>query len=367
MSRKVTIVAQAPLWTSLGWSQKLPWLSWELERQIDETDKFSVQARLTTGLVEDWILRGLGRELRLYDRYGQLSWRGYVNELEGVIEGVKISVGPLANLANRIRVRYTDFTSQQATFTTSLDDTASQTGYGIRYLVVQVGTMSQTSAESVRATYLEESKDPEISESVEERDQANLALSAIGYEEMINYPYYNAASGAYTVREKEIDLIANEPNGIFPADYGSVEPNSLSVFRPETEFQPAKTLLDELVKLGGDSDNERRIYSLRPSLGFWIRKVPDQIKYVKRLKGIAVMNEGLADVLAIQPGEWMISTNRTALDMAKTDLRQDNRSRFIEKVSVDSQGNIDFSHGKTGTLAQKLAKFVASQEGYSNL
>lgn len=114
-------------------------------------------------------------------------------------------------------------------------------------------------------------------------DNFTITLQCEGYAAFLDYEYQNAASGAYTLREKLIQLLTTEPNSIFSTDYSLVETNTLSVLKEELNNKKALQIMKDLIKLGGDSNNNRRIFGITEGRKLLVEEIPSVAEYLTPL------------------------------------------------------------------------------------
>lgn len=107
-----------------------------------------------------------------------------------------------------------------------------------------------------------------------------VSLECVGYITYLEYVYTNTATSSYTLREKVIDVLVAEPNGVISTDYAYIETNTLSVFEEETGNKSGLQIIKDLIALGGDSNNNRRIFGLREGRKLFIEEIASDIEYL---------------------------------------------------------------------------------------
>lgn len=310
--------------------------------------------------VSDWIESGLGRDIRAFGDSGSRIWEGFVNQISVSYGNLAIARGPLLDIANRVQVKYTDFTVGQAAITTAQNDTDSQTVYGIRHKVVSTGSISSTNADSIRNTYLQEYKLPELTQTLSSQpNETLLTLDCLGYVEWLDYPYNEITNTTYTLREKVLEVLGDDPNDVFSTNYANIETNTLSVFRMDTEYRLASTVLSDLIGMGGSSNNNRRLFGVYDDRICYLQEVPTTtVKYRFNLRDGHLYEQNLGDIspYSIRPGYWLEVVDFLPIQSTATELRENPSMIFIESVSYTSPYDFSINGGKTGTLTQQLAK-----------
>ena len=57
--------------------------------------------------VDDWYQNGLNRDVKAYDQFGNIIWRGKINKVTVNIAGLTQSRGELMNIGNRVSTIFT--------------------------------------------------------------------------------------------------------------------------------------------------------------------------------------------------------------------------------------------------------------------
>jgi hypothetical protein len=310
---------------------------------------------------EDWIADGLGRHIETYNPSLEKRWEGFVNTVSVIFGPLSFTLGPLRDTVNRDVLKFNDFSTGVSDITSVANDTDSQAIYGILYKVLSGGKVSSTTADNLRDTYLQENKYPEAAQALGAPGDISITLECLGYGEMLNYPYRNTGDSTYTLREKLIDVINDEPNSIFSSDTSRIDANTLSVFEEEKEYRMGLDVVKELVAMGGDGNNNRTIFGIYEDQTPVYGEIPATVKYNQRLSDMGI-NIKTATGQVVEPwevevGQWVMFTDfLVGRDVPNDTFRTDPRIMFIESVTFTAPNDIQLGGGKTDTLSQKLAK-----------
>ena len=364
----VSIFVSDPLW---GSTQKSP-IVWGNNGMSTYTDSVSVAggydtASITKGVpilvINEWVQDGLGRDVEISNPYLGIRWNGFVNEIIIGMGVASFTIGPLINLANRVYVNYSDFTTGETETTEVANDTDSQADHGIIVKVLSGGKVSGVTAGNIRDTYLTERAYPDASQTLGGQD-LSLQLNCLGYRHMLSYPYNNkiGTEETYTAREKIIDVLEADPNSLFTVNESTMGTNTLSVFKREDKNRDAYTIIKELVAMGGDTSNERMIFGIYEDREPVYKATPTDVAYQVRMSSLGARLENTAgqsvEPWEIVPGKWLeFSDFLPGVDIPyATTLRKDPRRMFIESVSFTIAYDLQLTGGKTDQLPQMLAK-----------
>lgn len=332
---------------------------------------------LTLVEAEDWYENGLGRQIKTYNPAGVVIWEGFVNQVTlnaGALSQIR---GPLMEVANRVSTVYSplDVTvyppvSGTTTVTTIAENTASQAQYGIIEKVVSAGTTTDENAEKVRDVFLNENRNPktsgQVSLSLGSAQNTVITLDCIGNVNWLTAYIYNNASTAFElVSDKIIAIIAADPNSYLSASVNEIEENSFLTPAVENRNRFAWDILTELVSLGNDVNDTRRLFGVYADRVPYYTSQPKTIAYHHRLtdpaQAVTTPTGALVYPWDVQPGKWLhvpdflIGRSFPASD----NLADDPRNLFIESVDFTAPATISIS-GETagGSLNQLLAKLT---------
>ena len=331
----------------------------------------------TVDEMEAWLSDGLNRHVEVYSPDQVLVFEGFVDQITYSAGTLTATRGPLMNIANRISVVYTPILSDDEdppvtgtqTTTEIVDNETSQDKYGIVEQVFSAGTLYPDSAEALRDAYLEEIAWPETSETIGigSTSEPSVELSILGYVSRLN-TYITQDTTTQSIQISDPDgtgklqqLIADDPNGIFPADYTGMEENNLLAQQYENENRTGWAAMQELVELGNDTDNTRMTLGVYAGRRVVYATIPTDVEYEHRIADRAMRVERYGtghevrpwDVL---PARWTFLPDYMVGRQVPVDRRQDPRYIFIESVSFSAPYNVDLTGSKVGTIRQLLAK-----------
>jgi len=327
---------------------------------------WSAQIGLTDNrqAAENWVETGLGKHVQVHNPALSIIWEGFVNQVTVAIGPLSLTIGPLLDVCNKVHGRYTDFTTNLAMVTSTAQDTTSQTKYSIRYRIVNIGQVSSTTADKIRDTFLAENKYPKVSQSVGQSTDISISLECLGYVHMLDYPYLDANSGTYTLREKLLDILADEPNSLLSARTDRIDANTLSVFKLETDGKKAIDAIRDLVNMGAASTNDRMLFGLYAERLPVYTQVPTAVEYVQRLAGggpIKSSTEADLQPWDILPGKWLHFTDLLIGRKMDMDVLLNNPNlMFIESVKFSFPDSLGLTGGNAGKLSQQLSKLGLS-------
>jgi len=320
--------------------------------------------------IEDWIERGLGRHVEIYNPALVKIWEGVVN-LIGVGAGpLAQTVGPLLDIGNRASVMYAPIldatvdppvvgTTQPTTIAENAD---SQARYGIIEKVLSGGTSTTDDAERYRDTYLNEHAWPESGETVTPGggSEPSVRLDCLGYGAFLGaYAYNTTTTGTTTASVKVQAVLAADPNGLFSTDYTGIETNGYLVPAYEGDNAYADSVIKSIVALG-DINDDRWLFGIYNDRKAQYNEVPTDVAYYHRLSDpaqrIATPSGTLVYPWDVKPGRWLFIldwlTGRTEPSVRRRDLRY----IFIESVEYTAPFDLRINGHKIGKLSQLLAK-----------
>lgn len=326
---------------------------------------------------EDWYEDGLGRVINFLDHEGFLVWRGFVNQITlnaGDFSDVR---GPLLEVANRVSATYTprDFSvyppvdgSQTSTIIT--EDTDSQERYGILENVVQAGTCPDETAEAVRDRALNEMRLPkttsQISVTPGSAQNPTVTIDLLGnIHWATKYIYEDDSNGLSFLSDKLKAVLTADPNGIFSTDYNKIADNNYLVNDLEDKLRYAWDILVEMLSIGNDTDDTRRLIGMYESDQIYYNQIPQVLEYEYSL-GMhqQISDYGLGSIVLpwrVRPGKWITMKDfLIGRRIQSANLFGDPRNKFIESVRYNSPYSVDISGGQTDRLSQMLAKITYS-------
>ena len=168
-----------------------------------------VSIALRPGEIDWWVLHGLGAHLVAVDDSLVEAWEGFVDEVEIAAGAVRIVVGPLVDVGNRVKIIYTDTAHEvqdglmvpvagDITETPWAEDAMSQARYGVFEKNLQAGWLDDTPGVDepthLRDLFLQENAWPVSSLYVEGGNEPpRVTLRCQGYRARMDYLYNDLA------------------------------------------------------------------------------------------------------------------------------------------------------------------------------
>lgn len=364
----ISIACSDPIWltTRSGFITTLvPDSHTDTTQALGGYDSATISMRSSKSEIESWLDKGLGRHIEVFSPSGVKRWEGFVDEISASIGPLSITRGPMLDIVNKVKVRYSDYTTNITAATASASNTTSQGLYGILYKILSAGKVSSTTATSIRDAYLLENAWPESNQTIAKGGDLTMTLTCKGYRYLLDYPYNEATTTAYTLREKLIDVVAGAPtSGIFSASTAQIGTNTLSVAQLENTDRMGWDIIKELVAMGMVTSNARCIFGIYNDRVPYYSAIPSTAEYQMRLAdiGINIMSNvgGQVDPWQVVPGKWIEFVDFMAGSVYSATMRQNPRYMFIESVTFTAPNEVSFTGGKTDKLPQKLAKLGLS-------
>ena len=326
---------------------------------------------------EDWYEAGLAREIKFFDHEGEWFWEGFVNKITLNAGDISEVRGPLLDIANRVSVTYTprDFSvfppvDGSQTVTLATENLYSQGIYGIIEQIMSAGTCPEDTANKVQEQFLSENAYPkttgQISITPGSQQAPTVSIELLGKVHwMTRYIYDNTSSGISYLSDKIKSLLGYDPNSIISTDYSLIEDNLYLVNDLEDKLRFAWDILAEMLTIGNDTDDDRRMFGIYENGIARYNRKPAFIKYSYRLAGPQVITDYLTGAVIrpwkVKPGnlvnvpDFLIGRN-----IFSTNLFGDPRNHFIESVKYSAPYTVDLSGGNIDRLSQMLAKISYS-------
>lgn len=296
--------------------------------------------------IEDWLDRGVGRHIEVYNPSLVKIWEGFINKISINLGGLSVTRGPLMEVGNKVAVAYSTMDTSvnppavgARVTTTFAEDTTSQSRYGEFTTVLTTGGATQTTAETIRDTWLAENKEPKTSQTltVGGSGDISMTLECAGYYNFLKKYTYDqvSLSGTGDLDDILISVLASEPNGIISANTTNITENTLQTKQFVNENATAWKLIQGLVARGDTSDN-RYIFQILNDRIATYAAVPTTVAYQQRLNDPAQRVETLSGIEVkpwdVKAGQWMFIPDFLIGKIQPTDLRLDPRMIFIESV-----------------------------------
>jgi hypothetical protein len=321
--------------------------------------------------IEDWLDRGIGRHVEVYDNALVKIWEGFVDKVGVNLGALSSPRGPELNIGNRVSVAYSTVDTSEnppvmgvRARTALADDAASQASYGILQTLLSAGGMTAVEADQARDTYIAENKEPETSQSITlgGTQGPSVTVECLGYVHWFTKYIYNqvANSGTLDLDAKLQAVISADPNTLFDTGFQEITANTLAVQRYENKDKKAWDLIKSLVALGDASDN-RYLFGVYDDRVPRYEAAPTTLEYTMRLgeEEPRIENEAAGTRVFpwnVLPGKWLLITDFLIGKTDETDLRLDPRAMFVESVTYTAPWGLTLAGGKTDKLSQQLAK-----------
>jgi len=336
----------------------------------------SLSKSMPIAIAEDWYEQGLGRVIKFYDESGVWVWEGFVNTVTVNAGDISEVRGPLMAIVNRANCTYTprDFSvyppvDGSQTITTIVEDELSQNNYGIIEGIVSAGTCPEETAIKVQTRYLNENSIPKttstISISPGSAQVPTVTIELLGNVNFLMRYIYDlpGVSTMSFLSDKIIDILSADVNGIISTNYNYIEENLYLVNDTEDKLRYAWDIISELLSIGNDTDDTRRIFGIYESGLAKYNSIPTTIMYEYQLgwkQEVRLSSSGIVvRPWLIQPGQWItIPDVLIGRNVPSTNLNSDPRTYFIESVQYTAPYSVSLSGGQTDRLSQILAKIT---------
>jgi hypothetical protein len=385
MSQLSTITASDPIWsaTPLGYSQNITLNVKQFTFQIEANGGY-IAANLTISAPVSWLdefyFNGLGRHITIKDEGLNTIWEGFVNRIVYNYAEQAMVIGPLSNVANRIKLLFTpyiDITIDPPTVgsvqeTVYSQDLVSQALWGIREAIISTGNLIVPStigggaadeATQVRQAYLAFMASPEKSQEIQYGGsiEPGIILECLGYSAMFEiYTHTDNDVGYETFTNKVKSVLASDPNSIWNAWQGLIQTNALLIAQKDRNRTAQTILLDVASK--GDVNYDRWIYGVYNERRVYYRLVPSTYRYIFRAPWL--YDSGTGNVVqpwAVRPGNWIFYADmvQKVKETLSSDLEVNEQSSlygFIESVNFTSPYNVQLSGRRVSTIGQLLSQ-----------
>jgi hypothetical protein len=329
-------------------------------------------------VIYDWIEKGLGRDVEMFDGGGQTVYNGFVNKITCNFGAVSVSRGPLVNIANRVSAMYVPIIDEtvappilgQRTETTIAEDTISQAKYGIVEKVLSIGNALDVDADSIRDLYLAENKDPESTQQVSMGGgggDIGLTLECSGYIDWLELFVFNDVTTPLSVEltTKILSILTAEQavNGIFSTNVSGVDFNGVLTSSYEAENRTAMAIIKAILA-HGDINDARWLFGVYANRMVHYSIMPSTVEYLHTIRTrnqeITRPDESKVEPWSVLPGKWLFMPDLLPLHTDPDELRLDPRALFIESVTYTAPYGLQINGAKVNTLNQRLARLGLS-------
>jgi len=322
--------------------------------------------------IEDWLERGIGRHVEVWDSDLVIVWEGYVDQISLTQGSLSYSAGPLADIANRVlavydalNTSYIPPTQEGRAVTTLANDLTSQGRYGIWEKSVSAGKTTAVDAGYIRDTFLAERKYPARTQSVSTGggETSSVSISLRGYYAWLAAYTYSqtAASGTTSAAALIQAALAADTNAVFSTDYSRLDANALLVPAYEADNVFADTKINEVVALGDAAGNRWTfgIYANRQAI---YTAIPTTLAYSQSMQSsdqaVYLYGGGAVRPWLVRPAQWIFMHDFLVGKPLGVALATDLRCAFIEQAQFSAPYQVSWSGGRLSQLDQIMAQMT---------
>lgn len=318
-------------------------------------------------LAEDWLARGVGRDIIVRNSAGTLIFRGVVNVVTATVGGVEFTRGTLLEITNQLQVIY-----QTVVYQTNppvggsrqqgglKSNAASQDAYGVMHTYLSGGVGNTLEMDAFGDNFINERSQLQsgLLFNLAATAVPTIKLEIIGYVQlMAKYPYVQIVnSGTENASTKIQNILMADPNGLY-TDFSKIQVNTTQVPQFENEQADAWEILKDVVARGDGSGN-RWVFRIMGDLVPYYEPAPTAVEYTYKIadkEPRLSTKSGRVDPWDVKPGKWTMVTDWLIGD-AVADLERDPRTSFIESVRYSSVWGLQIDGSKDGRLGQQMAK-----------
>lgn len=324
---------------------------------------------------EDWLANGLARHVEARSG-GMIVWEGFANLISIRVGAATVSIGPLSDLANKVKASYRTISinvtppiPSYPAATAFAEDDNSQERYGILEAYLSLGETTSSLATQARDVYLSEHTNPRPTSdiAISGGSPVQIEVDFLGYVHYLKRYAYNqtASSSAITIPAKIQAILAANPNaGFFSANYGRWASNATPVTQYENDNQMALEIINDHVAKG-DSSNNRYLFGVYGNAETRYEIVPSgssqaNVSYyhIYREGAYALTDAGGAPIPAWEmlPGKWIQRPDFLIGRDARPSILEDLRSEFIESLTFTTPDQININGNRVYRLPQLLAR-----------
>jgi len=329
---------------------------------------------------EDW-LKLLAFHVEVYNEATDKIWEGFVDEVSISLGTFSVTRGPVLDIANKTDVSYQTpsynfnagiVVGGDQNISGTVEDSTSQGVYGVREKRLSAGTASDTEGDQLNQTYMDDNKDPKVSQQVTVGGSGGGSISVEvnckGYAHMLdNLPTDTAAAGTMNLTDKIMEVLASHPDSIFSTSTKDVTTNTTQVAQYYEADQVTMGIIKGMVALG-DSSNNRYTWGIYNDLTMHYKAASTtKISYEHR---ITDSGQRIIDSLAgseVQPwnilparnmiiADFLVGDSLTGESTAAFSLITDPRVMFIESVRYTAPYAVQLQGGRTDKISQQLER-----------
>lgn len=337
-------------------------------------DKGSFNLRGDIDDLNNWYTHGLGRHIRTFSPSGKPIWEGFVNKVDVVYGSVSRSVGPLLDIGNKVKLKYTLIDTDTdiplhgvEVETAFFNDTASQSKYGIFEVTLSGGELTAIEADQTINNYLTQHAWPPKTRRVSPAQPAEprIKIDLLGYHHWLFYIYNNAdGTGDINLSDKIKAVLTADPNSIISSDQSNIVTNTTQVPDYEDSNRKAEALIKSLV-MTSDGAYDRYVFGIYGNRIPRYATIPgtNPPAYLHNPGDISGIIYDVDDTEVypwdVLPGRWMYITG---FDIGRafpdtTDVFTDDMLNymFIEKVIFTAPNRVVVDGGKIVGFNQRLS------------
>jgi hypothetical protein len=330
------------------------------------------------GVINEWLDEGLGRHIDVFSPELSPIFQGFANKITAVVGPLTITVGPLMDVGNRVRVFYStvDTTTTPPTMgvrarTTLVSETESTGKYGRLVTFLSTGGSTPDAAVDIRNQWLAQRAFPLTTQTFNLGGitDPSLTVEVLGYVHLMKKYYFSNDTGSGTINAstRVEEVIEGQANTIFNEDHDRISANTIQI---DDYVEPGPKAFDvvKTVVAQGDAADARWLFGIYEDFVPWYNVAPSTIEYHQRMTDEGQQFFDATGALVypwqIRPGKWLFFDDLLIGRVdTSTDLRRDPRAMFIESVNYIAPWSLSLLGGKTDTLNQRLAKMGISGVG----
>jgi len=318
--------------------------------------------------LENWLDNGLGRRVVVSADADSVVWEGFVNQIEINVAGVRKTIGPYLDIANKIKLIYSSFDTSTGVVLSGLrlstdyvTNAASIAKYGTLTKILSTSGVSDDMITYLLNLTLDKLSRPTRSEDLTvpaQNSAFELRLDCVGYQALLGrFPYNNTATALVNVSDKLKAILQAEPNSTISTDLTGITANTLQVSSYEQDDNMASDIIKGIVNLGDISGN-RYTFGLYENRRAVYQPISQSIKYLRPLReGASIILDNIGGVVApwrIRPGAWIWVADLLPAKAQEADLDNDARAIFAETVSFRAPDTLTINGAHTFKIEQKL-------------
>jgi hypothetical protein len=320
-------------------------------------------------VIDEWLESGLGRWLTLYDEGGNVCWRGFVEQIDANVGGVRITRGPLSSIANRALSVFSTINNSTIPPTVGVRDrtpianhTASQALHGVWQKVLSCSGSTMIDATQQNAMFLQENAYPETTKTISPGGgglSMTLTLKGTWYWLGAFIANFIGTPDTLNLSTRLIAILALDPNALFSGDVSNITANTYQVKYQSDDDKPGIKYINELLAPGDTTFN-------RYTAGFFGNEVFYYVPMPSVLESVYSISDPAQEILyqggvvirpwAVQPARWTQISDMMVGRVPDVNMRADIRNIFAETVNYTAPYGLVLNGAKVSMLNQFLAQ-----------